>query len=77
MALKLELAPRNWIDVVDFADASLQYQAYRDYYGYGASEMPGGDIKDTFTLKIVAHVSYNGRVWEGRRGTSNGKEIII
>ena len=42
-------------------DASRQYQIAHDASGLGVSQWPNGTVYDSG--RIVAHVSYNGRVW--------------
>ena len=51
---------------VEFADeASTLFSAYRDKYGFGASEMEVGcgDIYDS-QKRRVGRISYNGRIWD-------------
>ncbi len=50
-------------------EASALYEGLRDTSGLGASRLPEGRIYDLSDSKPqwVAHVSYNGRVWQGRR----------
>lgn len=50
--------------VDSFAQASQMFCIARDKAGEGASTVPTPPIVDT-TGKIIAHVSYNGRVWSG------------
>ena len=58
---------RTLVEVACFAEASRLYAALRDQSGYGASRMPEGRIYDAATEKLVANLSYNGRVWQGDR----------
>ena len=54
---------RTLIEVQSLAEASGIYQRLRDESGHGASTMPRGRVyRDG---KLVAEVSYNGRVWQG------------
>lgn len=51
---------------VQFADeASVVFCAYRQKYGFGASEMKPecGNIYDS-RRRLVGRISYNGRVWD-------------
>ena len=54
------------LPVTDSEMASAAFQRYRDTYGFGASEMRKGcgDVRDA-TGSLVAHISYNGRAWDG------------
>lgn len=56
---------RAVIGVVDFREASEKWCAYRDAGGLGASESPRVTVIDTATGKTVAHISYNGGIWNG------------
>ena len=55
------------INVQDLAQASKQYQALRDKSGLGGSQFGSGSVLKNG--KEVAHVSYNGRVWIGPKGS--------
>ena len=51
---------------VRFADeASAVFCAYRQKYGFGASEMEAecGNIYDS-RRRLVGRISYNGRIWD-------------
>ncbi len=49
--------------VSSYQDASDKWVAYRDQTCAGVSEIGNGvHIYNTFN-KVVAHVSYNGRIW--------------
>ncbi|HKX46271.1 MAG TPA: hypothetical protein VJP77_06180 [Planctomycetota bacterium] len=55
---------RVLVEVRDLADASAIYQRLRDEAGHGASTMPRGRVyRDG---KLVAEVSFNGRLWRGK-----------
>jgi hypothetical protein len=58
---------RNLVEVASLAEASRIYAELRDRTGRGASTMPEGRIYDAETCKLVANLSYNGRVWQGDR----------
>ena len=47
-----------------FADVSSAYRRTIEHLGLGASQTPPCTIFDE-TGMLVAHVSYNGRVWAG------------
>lgn len=51
--------------VSSLAEASAMFCAARDKAGTGASQTPTPMVFDAATGKLVAHVSYNGRVWAG------------
>jgi len=59
---------------VRFADeASKVFSAYREKYGFGASEMQAdcGNIYNSQN-QLVGRISYNGRIWDG-----NGNPVEI
>jgi hypothetical protein len=58
---------RRLVEVASYAEASRFYAELRDRSGRGASTMPEGRIYDAETEKLVAVVSYNGRIWQGER----------
>jgi hypothetical protein len=55
------LSPDQQIQVRDFTNASEICRAYITRYDLGARNWTGGTIKQG--NKVVANVSYNGRVW--------------
>jgi hypothetical protein len=59
--------PTLRIRVRDSESASLVFAKYRDSYGLGASDMEpnSGSVYDSGGA-LVARISYNGRVWNGR-----------
>lgn len=55
-------------------DASAKYRAFIAENGLGASG--AGSCYILQNKKIVAHVSYNGKVWEGKSWTPDAKPIF-
>lgn len=62
------------IKVNSFKEASDVCKKFIDDNGLGSGNWEGGQIFDD-AGKQIAHVSYNGRVWEGKTWTPNAKEI--
>lgn len=65
--------PRHMlVDVADLADAQRKFISWRDRNHLGGGNMTRncGDVMEG--RKIVARISYNGRVWD-----ANGKEIPL
>lgn len=58
----LTIGRRLKTPVNSFEEASKVYSDYRDESGEGASTFQKGSIK--LGSKLVAEISYNGRVWE-------------
>jgi len=52
-----------WIPVAASAAASQACREFIEAHDLGASEWCGGRVVDAERKKVVANVSYNGRVW--------------
>jgi hypothetical protein len=68
-----------WVDVLSFTDASRCCREFIDGNGLGAGNWAGGDVRNKETGEVIAHVSYNGRVWRGPQPWQPGitKEIVL
>jgi hypothetical protein len=55
---------RKRFQIASYEEASRMFCAVRDKMGEGASRTPSPNIVDE-RGKVIAHVSYNGRVWAG------------
>lgn len=55
--------------------ASAFYRRFCEVNGFGARDAGRCEIWDE--TKCVAHVSYNGKVWEGQFWDSNAKPIFV
>lgn len=53
----------RWLLVADLAAASRACREFIEARDLGASRWRGGAIVDGATRKVVATLSYNGRVW--------------
>jgi hypothetical protein len=62
---------RKRFQIASFEEASRTFCAARDKAGEGASRTPSPKIVDE-RGEIIAHVSYNGRVWAGATYVSGG-----
>lgn len=62
--LSTDASPGFSKSVTDLSDASVTLRRHVEHTGVGGSQCRRGfgDVSDE-TGKIVAHVSYNGRVW--------------
>lgn len=58
----------KWVVVKDFKEASERCQKFIEDNDLGSGNWKGGIIVND-KLTIIAHVSYNGRVWKGERGS--------
>jgi hypothetical protein len=66
---------KRLVPVADFAEASRVCQAFINQYGLGGGNWTGGKIRQGG--KVVARVSYNGRVWTQEFGHPDCKEIVL
>lgn len=78
----LQFGNRKTLLAIDsIADAARAVNALRNKMELagrgGVSRFPQVRILDTMTGQTIAHVSYNGRVWEGKPGswTTETKEL--
>ncbi len=66
-ALKVQIGAvghrATWLPVADFAAASRACREFIEAHDLGASEWRGGRVVGVATKKVIATVSYNGRVW--------------
>ena len=53
----------EWLPVPDLAAASRAVREFIETNDIGGSTWRGGRVVDAGTKKLVANVSYNGRVW--------------
>jgi hypothetical protein len=67
------------VDIKTFEDAVVECILFINNNDLGGGNWDGGDITDNG--KLIAYVSYNGRVWEVEEGkgkwSGRGKEIEI
>lgn len=55
--------------------ASAAYRAFIEQNGFGAREAGACVIRDG--SKVVAHVSYNGKVWAGRHSVPGAEPLFV
>lgn len=68
--------PNKMVKVKTFKEASEACVKFIMDNDLGSGNWFGGEIYDD-NNKVIAHVSYNGRVWEGQYWNSKTKEIKI
>lgn len=64
-----------WATCKDFAEASALTRGAIEAAGVGGSKFGGAKIRDVQTKKVVAVVSYNGRVWSPKKWEPGDKPI--
>lgn len=62
------------VEVADYAEASKVARAYIEKNGLGCGNWAGGRIFDGG--KVIARVSFNGRVWAGEKWVSGAKPLF-
>jgi len=66
------------VKVATFKEASEKCRKFIDDNDLGGGNWFGGEIyNDDDKNTVIAHVSYNGRVWEGSEWTPQTREIQI
>lgn len=68
--------PNKEVEVKTFKEASQVCVDFIMKNDLGSGNWAGGNIKDD-SGKVIAVVSYNGRVWEGSSLNGNNEEIKI
>lgn len=68
------LGNSEFVPMTTLNEASAAYRAFIEAHCLGASE--AGECLIYHGNKVVAHVSYNGRVWEGEGYNPNAKPIF-
>jgi hypothetical protein len=58
------------VEIQSLSEASSEVRKFIDMNGFGLSDFFGGEVYDSTTNKLIAKVSYNGRIWD-----INGCEI--
>jgi len=70
-----DLPARTTADVATLREASEVCQRFIEGHDLGGGNWNGGQVRDAATRKLVALVSYNGRVWTPERRWQDRKEI--
>ena len=66
----VSLTRKKAVEVESFTAASVAVRKFIELNDYGSSDFLGGEVYDSSTDKLIAKVSYNGRIWD-----SEGNEI--
>jgi hypothetical protein len=74
--MKTLISNRKTFKVESFEQASKVYCDQRDRSGQGSSRFNFGTIRNE-NGEPEAHVSYNGKVWEGSDFMANNKELLF
>ena len=72
-----DLPAKRVVPVATFREAAEVCQRFIDDHGLGMGNWSGGEVRDVATNKVVALVSYNGRVWTPERQWQKRQEIAV
>jgi hypothetical protein len=72
-----DLPDKRTVSATTLVEASDVCQRFIAEHDLGSSNWNGGRVRDLSTGKIVALVSYNGRIWTPQRDWRERKEISI
>ncbi|MBI2717248.1 MAG: hypothetical protein HYX36_00580 [Rhizobiales bacterium] len=67
---------RNRVPAASIREASLLFRVARDHFGEGGSTTPVPEIADAHG-NVFAHISYNGRVWQGAKGSWTADSALL
>ena len=75
--LEVRVAPKTWVPVENLYEASLAVRQYLEASWIGASKWGqlNAPVCRAGTRKVIALVSYNGRVWTTERDWQRRTEI--
>jgi hypothetical protein len=68
----VSLTRKNAVEVGSLSEASTEVRRFIEMNDLGSSDFIGGEVYDSCTNKLIAKVSYNGRIWD-----TTGREIPI
>lgn len=68
--------PNKEVEVATFKEASIVCSNFIHENDLGSGNWAGGDIKDD-SGKVIAVVSYNGKVWKGSSLTGSNEQINL
>ena len=72
-----DLPPRCRVVVTNLSEASQACLQFIEEHDLGGSEWSGGEVLDAATGKVVALVSYNGRVWSPGEDRTKRTEFVV
>ena len=59
----VSLTRKKAVEVESLPAASAAVRQFIELNDFGSSDFLGGEIYDSSTNKLIAKVSYNGRIW--------------
>ena len=59
----VSLTRKKAVEVENFAAASIAVRKFIEQNDFGSSDFIGGEVYDSSTDKLIAKISYNGRIW--------------
>lgn len=67
----VSLTRKKAVEVESLTPASFTVRKFIELNDYGSSDFLGGEVYDSVTNKLIAKISYNGRIWK-----EDGIEVI-
>ena len=62
----VSLTRKKAVEVESLAAASAAVRQFIELNDFGSSDFVGGEVYDFSTNKLIAKVSYNGRIWDAQ-----------
>ena len=62
----VSLTRKKAVEVENFSAASLAVRKFIELNDLGSSDFEGGGIYESLTNRLIAKVSYNGRIWDAQ-----------
>ena len=67
----VSLTRKKAIEVESLPAASAAVRQFIELNDFGSSDFMGGEVYDSSTNRLIAKISYNGRIWDAQ-----GAEIL-
>ena len=69
----VSLTRKKAVEVESLSAASVAVRKFIELNDFGSSDFSGGEVYDSSTNKLVAKVSYNGRIWDAQGFEISGR----
>jgi hypothetical protein len=69
----VSLTRKNAVEVESLSAASVAVRKFIELNDFGSSDFSGGEVYDSSTNKLIAKVSYNGRIWDAQGVEISGR----
>ncbi|MFQ5845800.1 MAG: hypothetical protein ACE5JG_12525 [Planctomycetota bacterium] len=72
-----DLPGKRTVQIAGFREASVACRRFIEEHDLGGGNWSGGRVRETATGRVIALVSYNGRVWTPERNWRDRKEVSL